>query len=310
MNKPNLLITGGLGNLGSWIVEEAVKDFDVTVLTKSFREVLIDGSYELIIADLSDEQQLKDKLRNKDFQYIIHAGSANDSSVTDYLQLSYKVNTFGTRNLIQALDFKKVKHFIYLSTFHVYGLSSGLINEETNTNPNNDYAMSHLFAEYFISMGLQDLKYSIVRLTNSYGCPKDLNSSKWYLILNDLSKSAFYKKEIILNNNGMAVRDFIWMGNVSSALTQLLKLKPKNEIYNLSRGKALSIRDIANDVQNAYKEYFNISIPISYNNNDESIPDQPLEVCSNKIKSIVNIKYQDMFTQEAIKIFKLLESKN
>ena len=59
MNKPNLLITGGLGNLGSWMVEEAIKNFNVTVLSKSKREVIIDGSYELILADLLDGQQLK-----------------------------------------------------------------------------------------------------------------------------------------------------------------------------------------------------------------------------------------------------------
>jgi UDP-glucose 4-epimerase len=310
MNKPNLLITGGLGNLGSWIVEEAVKDFNVTVLTKSFREVIIDGGYELIIADLSDEQQLQDKLRNKEFQYIIHAGSANDTNLEGYSQFSYEVNSFGTRNLLNALNLENVKHFIYLSTFHVYGLSEGFINEETKTNPKNDYAMSHLFAEYFISMGLQDLKYSIVRLTNSYGCPKDSKSSKWYLILNDLSKLAFYKKEIILKSDGKAIRDFVWMGDVCLALMQLLKLNPKNEIYNLSRGKTLSLRDIANEVQIAYKEYFDKSIPISYNNNDDSTPHQSLSVCSNKIKSILDVKYQDMFVQEAIKIFKLLESKS
>ena len=310
MNKPNLLITGGLGNLGSWMVEEAIKNFNVTVLSKSKREVIIDGSYELILADLLDGQQLKKKLMNLKFQYVIHAGSVNDANSKGYSQFSYEVNSFGTRNLLNALNFINVKHFIYLSTFHVYGSSEGFISEETKTNPKNDYAMSHLFAEYFISMGLQDLKYSIVRLTNSYGCPKDFNSTKWYLILNDLSKSAFSKKEIILNSNGKAVRDFVWMGDVCSALIQLLKLNPVNEIYNLSRGKTLSVRDVANEVKTAYREYFGISIPVSYNNNDDSTPDQSLYVCSEKIKSILDLKYKDMFVNEAIKIFKLLESKN
>tara|TARA_B100001063_G_C16769738_1_gene560859 strand:- start:1840 stop:2784 length:945 start_codon:yes stop_codon:yes gene_type:complete len=310
MNKPNLLITGGLGNLGSWIVEEAVKDFNVTVLSKSFKEVIIDGSYELILADLSHGKQLEDKLKDFKFQYVIHAGSANDTNLEGYSQFSYEVNSFGTRNLLNALNLENVKHFIYLSTFHVYGLSEGFINEETKTNPKNDYAMSHLFAEYFISMGLQDLEYSIVRLTNSYGCPKDFNSTKWYLILNDLSKSAFYKNEIILNSNGKAVRDFVWMGDVCSVLIQLLKLNPMNETYNLSRGKTLSVREVANEVKKAYKEYFGISIPVSYKNNEVNNADQSLNVCSKKIKSIMNVKYQDMFVEEAIKIFKLLESKN
>ena len=310
MHKPNLLVTGGLGNLGSWIVQEAVKTFNVTVLTRSSRDVIIKGDYKLILADLADERQLFEKLKGIEFQYVIHAGSVTDGFVDGYMPLSYRVNAFGTRYLLKALNLDSVEHFIYLSTFQVYGSYEGLISEDTKTKPKNDYGMSHLLAEYFLSMDLPELTYSVIRLTNSYGCPKDLDSSKWYLILNDLSKSAFYTKAIKLGGNGKSVRDFIWMGDVCSVLLRLLKMSPRNEVYNLARGHTLSIRGIAKKVQSAYKEYFGVSLPVSYNQSDKSTPDQSLVVCCNKLKGIIDINYHDKFSEEVIEIYKLLEYKN
>jgi len=311
MLKPNLLVTGGLGNLGSWIVQEAINNFNVTVLARSPRKVLINGNYSKIFADLSNPQELKESLKDKEFQYVIHAGSVNDVHVKGYDDLSYKVNTFGTRNLLEALNLQHVDHFIYLSTFHVYGLPSDkIINEKTETNPVNDYAMSHLFAENLLSMILTESKFSIVRLTNSYGCPKDLNSSKWYLLLNDLSRSAFYDKEIKLNSNGKALRDFIWMGDVCEVLLKLLQASPRNEVYNVSSGNILSTRDIAEKVQIAYKKYFRKKIKVTYDKDDSTPSSQSLNICNKKIKDIVQIEYKNMLIEEAINIFKLLESKS
>ena len=42
MKKNKLLITGGLGNLGSWITQYAIEIFDVTVLTRKNRDVYVE----------------------------------------------------------------------------------------------------------------------------------------------------------------------------------------------------------------------------------------------------------------------------
>ncbi|MBK7562737.1 MAG: NAD(P)-dependent oxidoreductase [Chitinophagaceae bacterium] len=47
-NKKRILVTGGLGNLGSWITDHfsAKENYDVTVLTKNDREVTISHSFK------------------------------------------------------------------------------------------------------------------------------------------------------------------------------------------------------------------------------------------------------------------------
>lgn len=307
MNKKRLLVTGGFGNLGSWIVQDAIEKYDVTVLTKNHRQVQINGKYSVLIADLEDAESLKNALENEIFHYVIHAGSVNDGFIDGYSSLSYLVNGFGTRNLVKALNMDNLEHFIYLSTFQVYGTYSGEITEDTTPKPKNDYGMSHLLAEYFLSMDLGPTIYSIIRLTNSYGCPKDLHSSKWYLVLNDLSKSAFHNKEIKLSGNGKAVRDFIWMGNVTDALLKLLVAEPENEVYNLSQGKSVAMIEVARKVQSAYRDYYKKLLPIVVNENDKSLPDQSLTVLSRKLNKKIIVGKENKFESEAIKIFKFLE---
>lgn len=306
MHKKKLLITGGMGNLGSWILEYALQNFEVTVLSRTNTKIDVECSFELIIADISDKQSLQNSLDGKEFNYVIHAASVNDGFVEGYSDIAYKINAFGTRNLIESLDFSSIEHFIYLSTFQIYGTYSGLISEKTIPRPLNDYGLSHLTAEYFLYNVIKNNKFSIIRLTNSYGCPKDINSNKWYLVLNDLCKSAIKYQEIRVAGNGKSLRDFIWMGDVSKVLLKLMEFKPTNDIYNLSYGESLSIQDIANKVKYAYEKFYDKKIKVILNLDDKSNPSQSLIIDSSKIKNKLNISYSEKFTDESIKIFKLL----
>ena len=114
MVRKKLLVTGGLGNLGSWITQDALEQFDVTVLARTRRDVQIDGDFTLILADLANRVGLLEVLKGLEFSYVIHAGSVNDGFVDGYRSISYTVNSFGTRNLIEALDLDSLEHFIYL----------------------------------------------------------------------------------------------------------------------------------------------------------------------------------------------------
>jgi nucleoside-diphosphate-sugar epimerase len=304
-----ILITGGLGNLGSWLTEHfANSNFEVWVLSKNFRKIVTKAKYHLIHCDIADYADVVEKLTGKEFDYVIHAGSVNDGFVENYFKLAVDVNTLGTRNLLEFFKNKNLKHFIYFSTFQVYGKYDGLITETTPTLPKNDYGSTHLFAEIFVKQLFytHKLPHTIIRLTNSYGCPKDYNSSKWYLVLNDLAKTAFEKKEIVLKSNGLAPRDFIWMGDVCYVLEQLIKQLPTNDIYNLAGYETFKMLDIANFVKDAYLEKFGISIPIQVNEADKTVYPDDLKVSADKLMKLIPYTHTISFKQEAIKIFEFL----
>ena len=198
-----VLITGGFGNLGSWLVRHFCKNgFEVTILGRQRKSFLDDYAFEFIQCDISSSDSCKNALQEKNFDVVIHAASFNDTFLPNYSEKALLANTLGTRNILEHLNKNHLKHFIYLSTFHVYGASSGHITERTVPSPIHDYATTHLFGELYVEQFQRThaLPYTIIRLTNSYGCPLDIHSDKWYLVLNDLAKAAFEKNEMLRKN--------------------------------------------------------------------------------------------------------------
>lgn len=303
-----VLVTGGHGNLGSYITKELVKiGYDVYVLTKSSKNKIDDIDYRIIEADITDLECLNEKL-SFEIDYCVHTASFNEFFLPEYPKKALEINTLGTRNLLEVLSTKKIKNFIYFSTFHVYGLNSGVITEDTPLRPKNDYATTHLFAEYYIKQFsfTHHLQYTILRLTNSYGVPIFIDTNKWYLVLNDLSKMAYEKNEIILTSNGESRRDFIYMGDVAIVVGSLLKVKATNDMYNLSSEKSYKILDLAKKVKSEYLVKYGKDISIKTNKADMT-QHENITVKNDKLKAIIEFQTNDMITDEINKIFNILE---
>lgn len=311
MGIKSVLITGGFGNLGSWLTDYLVNQgYLVSILAKTKRPILEFLNFDFIQCDLSNNEQCKNALVGKKFDLVIHAGSVNDTFIDNYPRLALEVNCWGTKNLLEALSSNPPFHFIYLSTFQVYGKYSGAISELTPIEARNDYGLTHYFAEGYIKQFGFNFKfpYTILRLTNSYGAPKDINSSKWYLILNDLAKSAYQKNVIRLSSNGQSPRDFIWMGDVCKIIEKLAIYGPTFDIFNLSSQNTFRMIDIAEFVQQAYSEFFGKFLPIEINSEDKSTFPNGLYVSSAKLRAIFDIETQNHFVSEVKNIFKLLKN--
>lgn len=303
-----LLITGGLGNLGLWLTHYFLEQgHNVTVLGRSERVIVSHQNYEFLRADITNINSLKDSV-NCYFDVCIHAASFNEHFKENYAEDALKINALGTDYLCQALTVHGVGKLIYLSTFHVYGVSEGFVTEDSPVSPVNDYGLTHFFAEKYIEKHakLSNLNYIIFRLTNSYGCPKDINSDKWYLVLNDLCREAYENKEIRLKSNGNALRDFIWMGDVIKVVDELLLHERQlNDVFNLSSGFTFTIMDIAKYVQAAYLALFDKTLLIKINENDDSVP-KSLSVSNDKLTRILPYRFENQFICEAVHILKFL----
>lgn len=303
-----ILITGGLGNLGSWMTDYFYKQgYDVYVLTRKALYTLPNIKYTVLEADISNITNLKTVIGQYEFDYCIHLASYNEYFHEEYHQKALMINTLGTRNLLDILKDQNLKKFIYFSTFHVYGATSGNVTEESILTPKNDYASTHLFAEYYVKQFGHNygMNYTIFRLSNSYGCPKNININKWYLVLNDMTRSAFVNQKITLKTNGQVSRDFIWMGDVCNLFTKIDTMK-NQEIYNLSSGHNVKIIEIANMVQEIYEERYNKKIDLDINQNDKTIYHH-VTVDNSKLLKDFNIKFHNAFKLEINNIFDLLE---
>lgn len=305
-----LLITGGLGNLGLWLTYYFLDlGHDVTVLGRSERVIIRHQNYHFSCVDITDIKSLKASI-NCGYDACIHTASFNEHFKANYTEDALRINALGTEFLCQALVQHGVGKLVYLSTFHVYGVKEGVVTESSPVAPDNDYALTHYFAEKYIEKNAKNygLNYIIFRLTNSYGYPKDINSDKWYLVLNDLCRQAHENKVIKLTSNGKALRDFIWMGDVARVIEKACVYEGAiNEVVNLSANTTYSIIDVAQYVQVAYRALFGEKLPIELNENDTFEP-QFLAVSNQKLIEILPHNFENRFQSEATNILKMLSN--
>lgn len=314
MANKKILITGGLGNLGSWLTDYFCRQtgYEVCVLASRKRSVLADLNFDFVQCDIADRQAITDRLSDRTFDYVVHTASVNDYFMDNFAEDALRVNALGTRHLLDHFSQQPgIQQFVYFSTFQVYGQRSGRITEETPTEPRNDYGSTHLFAEYYVKQfhATHQLPYTIFRLTNSYGCPKDTDSSKWYLVLNDLARMAATKGKIVLKSNGQASRDFIWMGYVCEIVHRALKQpQAPNDTFNISGEQTYTMLDVAHFVQAAYQEAYGTTLPITINEADTNRYADDLSVSSEKLRKQIAFTSDNHFKEEAKQIFSLVKS--
>lgn len=305
-NRKKIVITGALGNLGSWMMEHFSASFDVTGLARNEGANTPGSNHRLVYADITNEALLTEVLKNEKPDIVVHLASVNESFLSGYADLALEVNAGGTAKLLRACSDIPLQRFIYFSTFHVYGKNGGFINEDTPPAPKNDYAISHLFAEQYVEMlAAGKFPFTIFRLSNSYGCPLDKHTNKWYLLFNDLCRQAVEKKELSLRTNGKAQRDFIHMKQVTEIVELCLSEKrTENCILNLGSGVSRDLLYVTREVAAAYQDYFGKELPISINKEDQNNYPDDLVFSIDKLKSLIAFEPMEAFRSEAIRIFR------
>ncbi|MBP5277303.1 MAG: NAD(P)-dependent oxidoreductase [Prevotella sp.] len=180
---PKILVTGATGFIGSFIVEEALnKGMEVwaAVRKTSSLQFLRDSRIHRIELNLSSEEDLKKKLEDHPFDYVVHAAGATKCLHEEDF---YRTNTEGTKNLVNAIRALRMplKRFVYLSSLSIFGPIKEQqpyqeIKEADTPQPNTAYGKSKLLAEQFLDEvnkelepGEQPFPYVILRPTGVYG---------------------------------------------------------------------------------------------------------------------------------------------
>lgn len=198
----------------------------------------IGNSLERWLMQESDNYKVnKISLREKSWQekdfgiydVVFHAaGIAHIKETKKNQQLYFEVN----RDLAFEVAYKAkkdgVKHFIFLSSMSVYGLETGVIDQNTPLRPKNAYGKSKLEAETLIeSLSDNSFKVSIIRPPMIYGKGCKGNYQK-------LATLALKTPVFPLVNNK---RSMIHVDNLSEFVKQLIDNQdsgvfcPQNEKY-------------------------------------------------------------------------------
>ena len=228
-----ILITGASGFIGSFIVEEALRQGFETwaaVRRSSSREYLQDERIHFIELNLSSKEQLVEQLRGQEFDYVVHA-----AGVTKCLDKRdfHRINTEGTKNLVLALQELQMplKRFVFVSSLSIFGAIKEQqpydeIRETDTPRPNTAYGRSKLEAEQFLAT--TTLPYIILRPTGVYG-PRE----KDYFIM---AKSIKQHSDFAVGYKPQDIT-FVYVSDVVQAVFLALEKGQTGRKYFLSDGQ-------------------------------------------------------------------------
>lgn len=242
MSLKKILITGYSGFLGRCVLDYLQKKH--TEIIKLGRDENSDIKWDL---SSNVTQEINAEI-------VIHiAGKAHSIPKTKKdIEYFFEVNFHGTRKLVESLNLKKLKSFIFISTVAVYGLDSGdLVDESYPLLGSSPYSLSKIKAEkYLVNFGkINNINIVILRLPLITGANPIGNLKN----ITDAIKKRYYFRI----GNGNAKRSIVSANDVAKLIPHLFNL---SGIYNFTDCNHPMIRDIDS------------AIAIKYNRKIKSLP--------------------------------------
>lgn len=244
-----VLVTGGFGYVGGRVCAAlAAAGCDVVVGARRVPDDAPSPAPEVVRLDLADARRTEQAVAAARADAIVHLAALNEMDSLRDPRLAYAINCEGTYNVLAGAERAGTARFLYLSTFHVYGVPDGVITEDTPTAPSHPYATTHRAAEdiarYFARH--RGVATASLRLSNAYGAPARPGIDRWTLAFNDFCRQAVRTGEIALATAGNQHRDFITLHDVGRAVVHALQstdVIADGAAFNLGGRHSMSIRD-------------------------------------------------------------------
>jgi len=249
--KPNVLVTGGAGFIGSNFVRMLIQKhkYVVTVLDALTYAGSLDNLHPVVDAikfehcDIQDKQKVDEIFKSGEFQIVVHfaAESHVDNSLLDPT-LFIDTNIKGTQNLLNASVENNVQKFLHISTDEVYGsIEQGSFLEQSGFNPSSPYSASKAAAEHLVNAAHKTfgLATNIVRCSNNYGPHQHPEKLIPLVIL-----KALQNQTIPIYGSGLNSREWINVRDCCEAILLVMENGSTNSIYNISSEQEQSNLDI------------------------------------------------------------------
>ncbi len=163
-----VLVTGGTGLLGWWIVREFLKRGYKVYATYHTREPVGLNDAMWVRLDLEDFDKVIQVLKDLRPDIVVHSAAYTDVDGCElHKDKAYRVNYLATKAIAQACNDINA-YMIYISTDYVFDGEKGMYKEDDVPNPINFYGLSKLMGEIAVESVLPD-KSCIVRVSGLYG---------------------------------------------------------------------------------------------------------------------------------------------
>lgn len=258
-----ILVTGAAGFIGSHTCKALLKkDYQVIGLDNfndyysplikenNLKELILYKNFRMIKGDILNQELLTNLFKKEKFIKVCHlaARAGVRPSIADPY-IYEEVNVRGTLNLLEQCKINQIKNFVFASSSSVYGESKKIPFKENQKldQPISPYAatkkatenMAHVYSHLY---GISCIGLRFFTVFGPAGRP-DMSPFLFTQWINN-------NQAIKLFGDGSATRDFTYIDDIVDGVIKALDYQTHYEIFNLGRGKPITIKKFITIIEN------------------------------------------------------------
>ena len=254
----NVLVTGGAGFIGRWVVKALLEDTPHRVavlddLSNGCRDNLAEFRKEprlreFVKAGIESPRKVEKLFESFKPDLCLHLAAQIivQASIDDPVS-TFRADVDGTFHLLELCRARNAA-FLFMSTCMVYDLAAptGSISESHSTVPRSPYAGAKLAGEnmclsYAHAYGLP---VTVIRPFNTYG-PHQKSSGEGGVVSIFLHR-ALRNEDMNIYGTGRQTRDLLFVGDCADfVLRAAMAPEARGEIFNAGTGRDISVNDLA-----------------------------------------------------------------
>lgn len=248
----NVAVIGGLGFLGSHLVDHLIEDRNCNVLVL---DNLITGlkkykhpKAQFIWCDIThSEDELYRIFINEKIEYVFNYAAE------PYIPVSFErpkhvvdINFNGAFNVIQAAQRANVKGILQVSSAEIYGdAPPHKIDETYPANPHSTYGVTKRAIDDMVQVRWKEAKTPAIAM-RQFNCVGERETHEYIIpvIIDQLAKHEGQREAIIQLGND-SYRDFQYAGDAVRMAAELLEKGEFGEVYNMGSETGIKMYELA-----------------------------------------------------------------
>jgi UDP-glucose 4-epimerase len=259
----NILVTGGVGFIGSHVVrtllaQEEFTDYRTVVLDDlsggSRENVQEHKRIEFIKGSITNKKLVENLFQKKHFKYVYHLAAYAAEGLSHFIRrFNYTNNLIGSVNLINAAVNYGSECFVFTSSIAVYGATQVPMREDMVPQPEDPYGISKYAVELDLKAAHEmfGLDYIIFRPHNVYGEYQNIGD-KYRNVVGIFMNQILQGKPMTIFGDGEQQRAFSYIGDIAPIIARAPIVKDaRNRIFNIGADKPYTVNELAQRVAEA-----------------------------------------------------------